>query len=123
MCRNKLVLSAILLVLQVFLVCGTAFAAEKAAPNDRVVKNDRGDPWFFSFYNRYISPVDGDRCSMHPSCSRYSAEAFKRYGLFMGWIMTSDRLVRCGGDKKKLSPILINNKIRFHDPVDSGDFR
>lgn len=75
------------------------------------------------FYQEYISPVDGNRCPMHPSCSAYANEAFEKHGLLMGWIMTCDRLVRCGRDETKLSPtITLDSREYTYDPVDANDF-
>jgi putative membrane protein insertion efficiency factor len=75
------------------------------------------------FYQDYISSVDGNRCSMHPTCSQYCIEAFKKHGTFLGWIMCSDRLIRCGRDERKLSdPVLIDGQKRSYDPVSNNDF-
>ena len=75
------------------------------------------------FYQDYISSVDGNRCPMHPTCSQYCIEAFKKHGTFLGWIMCSDRLIRCGRDEKKLSgPVWIDGEKRSYDPVSNNDF-
>jgi putative membrane protein insertion efficiency factor len=75
------------------------------------------------FYQDYISSVDGNRCPMHPTCSQYCTEAFKKHGIFLGWIMCSDRLIRCGRDEKKLSdPVWIDGQKRSYDPVSNNDF-
>jgi putative membrane protein insertion efficiency factor len=75
------------------------------------------------FYQDYISRVDGNRCPMHPTCSQYCIEAFKKHGTFLGWIMCSDRLIRCGRDERKLSdPVLIDGQKRSYDPVSNNDF-
>jgi putative component of membrane protein insertase Oxa1/YidC/SpoIIIJ protein YidD len=77
----------------------------------------------FSFYERFISPVDGDRCPMHPTCSAYAKEAVERHGIFIGWIMACDRLVRCGRDETQISPDIIKDKSRATlDPVSANDF-
>ena len=74
-------------------------------------------------YQDYISSADGDRCPMHPTCSRYCAEAIKKHGTFLGWIMCSDRLIRCGRDEKKLSdPVWVDGVKRSYDPVSNNDF-
>ncbi len=74
-----------------------------------------------SFFRRYVSSVDGDRCPMYPSCSTYAMEAFKKCGLLKGWIMTCDRLLRCGGDETKYVPLVrINGKALFCDPVSNN---
>jgi len=75
------------------------------------------------FYQDHISSVDGNRCPMHPTCSQYCIEAFKKHGTFLGWIMCSDRLMRCGRDENKLSdPVWIDGKKRTYDPVSNNDF-
>lgn len=55
---------------------------------------------------RVISAADGDRCAMTPSCSAYAAESIKNYGFFEGYLMTCDRLIRCGRDELRFSPII-----------------
>ena len=57
-----------------------------------------------SIYQKIISPAVGNRCQMSPSCSAYSKEAFHDHGFLLGWIMTCDRLMRCGRDETSLSP-------------------
>jgi len=70
-----------------------------------------------------ISRADGDRCPMVPTCSAYSAQAIQKHGLLKGWIMTSDRLMRCGRDELRLSDtVLIDGRKRSHDPVSNNDF-
>jgi len=75
------------------------------------------------FFKSYLSDADGDRCPMYPSCSTYSTESFKKHGLFMGWIMSCDRLMRCGRDElKTCPPIRINSEKLCYDPVNNNDF-
>jgi len=60
---------------------------------------------------------------MAPSCSEYAREAVARHGEIVGWIMASDRLMRCGRDEVRLAPrVRINGVWRYHDPVDRNDF-
>jgi putative membrane protein insertion efficiency factor len=74
------------------------------------------------FFQRYLSSADGHRCPMTPSCSSYALQAVKRHGSFKGWIMASDRLLRCGRDELKLSPsVMTRNGIRCQDPLDQND--
>lgn len=75
------------------------------------------------FFIKYLSGVDSDRCRMYPSCSAYCVEALKKHGPLLGWVITCDRLLRCGRDEIYLStPIWVNGKKRFHDPVSNNDF-
>ena len=77
----------------------------------------------FKLYRDYISSADGDRCPMYPTCSQYCMDAVKKHGSLTGWIMCSDRLMRCGRDETKLSaPVWINGEKRNYDPVSNNDF-
>lgn len=74
-------------------------------------------------YQRVISPIDSGRCHMSPSCSSYSLDAFERHGLLVGWVMTCDRLIRCGGDEFAVSGSReLNGKHYCNDTVDNNDF-
>ena len=74
-------------------------------------------------YRAYVSPIDGRNCPMYPSCSEYSLLCFRKHGFLVGWVMTCDRLFRCGRDELRLSPwITINREIRVYDPLENNDF-
>ena len=71
----------------------------------------------------HLSAVKKAECPMYPSCSAYSIQCFEKHGLFVGWIMTHDRLMRCGRDELKLSPTaIVNGKWKCIDPVGNNDF-
>jgi len=56
---------------------------------------------------------------MHPSCSSYSKEAFEKHGFFLGGMIASDRIMRCGRDELRLAPrIYVNDRIKFYDPLE-----
>lgn len=46
-------------------------------------------------YRRLISPLYGQVCRYHPSCSRYSLEAYQQRGFLRGAVLTVWRLLRC----------------------------
>lgn len=48
-----------------------------------------------SLYRRLISPLMPRRCKYHPSCSEYSIEALREWGLVRGSAMSVWRLLRC----------------------------
>jgi putative membrane protein insertion efficiency factor len=74
-------------------------------------------------YQKHLSPVLGGKCPMHPSCSRYCVDAVKKHGPVLGWIMTCDRLMRCGRDEVDESRSLrINGSLLCEDPVANNDF-
>ncbi|MCP4023817.1 MAG: membrane protein insertion efficiency factor YidD [Desulfobacteraceae bacterium] len=87
---------------------------------DGIAKEDN---IFINFYQTHISAIDGNRCPMTPSCSQYASQAFKKHGPALGWIMTCDRLMRCGRDELKISPVKVVNGQKFtHDPLSINDF-
>ncbi|MBO9572782.1 MAG: membrane protein insertion efficiency factor YidD [Chitinophagaceae bacterium] len=46
-------------------------------------------------YQWLISPLLGPSCRFTPTCSNYSLQAFKKYGLFKGFWLTVKRVSRC----------------------------
>jgi hypothetical protein len=46
-------------------------------------------------YRAVISPLYGDVCRYHPSCSRYALEAVQQSGLVIGSALAVARIVRC----------------------------
>ncbi|WP_300461084.1 membrane protein insertion efficiency factor YidD [Desulfobacula sp.] len=80
-------------------------------------------PGLIRLYQDYISPVDGHRCPMAPSCSTYANRCIQKHGLLIGWIMGLDRWVRCGRDEvKTASQVWIKGKKYTFDPVENNDF-
>lgn len=81
------------------------------------------DPLLFTFFKSVISTADGERCSHVPSCSRYAKEAVERHGAVKGFVLTCDRLIRCGGDDRELLPqVVVEGKRVAWDPVSANDF-
>ncbi len=70
----------------------------------------------------HLSAVRDGGCPMHPSCSAYSLETFAKHGPIMGWIMTCDRLMRCGRDECDLSPqVILDGRLKTLDPLEQND--
>ena len=46
-------------------------------------------------YKYLISPLFGNSCRYLPTCSEYSIEALKNYGLIKGILMSSKRILSC----------------------------
>ncbi|MEA1949553.1 MAG: membrane protein insertion efficiency factor YidD [Thermodesulfobacteriota bacterium] len=113
-----------------YIFCSTSFAGQNVTVKKKhnvssgtAEKQENFVLYPIKFYRNYISRADGHRCPMYPSCSQYCIEAFKKHGPFLGWIMCSDRLMRCGRDETKLSPhVLINGEKLSFDPVNKNDF-
>ncbi|MDO1528003.1 membrane protein insertion efficiency factor YidD [Fulvimonas sp. R45] len=47
------------------------------------------------FYKRWLSPLLGQRCRFHPSCSDYARIAVARFGPWRGGLLAAWRLLRC----------------------------
>jgi len=87
-----------------------------------------GDPLssMVRFYRgplNHLSAVRYGECPMYPSDSEYSLQSIKKHGMLAGWVMSMDRLMRCGRDETRLSPaVFINGKWKTYDPVEKNDF-
>ncbi|SMC47019.1 Haemolytic domain-containing protein [Desulfocicer vacuolatum DSM 3385] len=94
-----------------------------ASSNNGEAGRDQAGGRFFHFYKTVISATDGNRCGMSPSCAAYAARAFKKHGFFMGWIISCDRLIRCGRDETRLSPPIVSGgRILTGDTLEDNDF-
>ncbi|KAK3120759.1 hypothetical protein QOZ80_9AG0693300 [Eleusine coracana subsp. coracana] len=70
----------------------------RCAADDEEEVNDMGVNVALSmlkFYKREISPLLPSSCLYVPTCSEYSMQAYKRYGVVKGTILTAWRLCRC----------------------------
>ena len=104
----------------IFLFIGTSKVVWAQNPNQ---PNEIPTNSIIQFYQKHISGIDGHRCPMYPSCSRYCTQAIQKHGFGLGWIMACDRLLRCGRDEVRLSPhIKLNGRNLTFDPVSANDF-
>ena len=46
-------------------------------------------------YQWVISPLLGPSCRFTPTCSNYSLQAFRKYGLIKGLWLSARRIARC----------------------------
>lgn len=74
------------------------------------------------FFQKYISPLDGTRCNMYPTCSGYSSQALHKHGPFIGTMLTVDRLYHESDPLERQQPISKWGYIRYYDPVEYNDF-
>ena len=121
-------LSLVFIIL--FLLCPRAVAQESAGSGNRSNIPEAPSQYLtnpvtypIKFFADTLSRADGDRCPMYPNCSAYSLQAFQRHGFLKGWVMTSDRLMRCGRDEHKhAKDIWINGDRYVYDPLSNNDF-
>ncbi len=109
------------LILMMLFLAGSGLARASSDTSESQEIADGGK--LLTFYKTVISATDGDRCGMSPSCSSYAARAFKKHGFFLGWIMSCDRLIRCGRDEtRRSSHIRSGNRILTVDTLEDNDF-
>jgi putative membrane protein insertion efficiency factor len=46
-------------------------------------------------YQLVASPLLGQRCKYHPSCSQYAIDAIREFGVLRGLVLAAWRLARC----------------------------
>jgi putative component of membrane protein insertase Oxa1/YidC/SpoIIIJ protein YidD len=64
--------------------------------------NERNNAFldYIRLYQKNISFIRNSHCPMYPSCSVYGYEAFKGGNAAKAFMLTADRLLRCGHDHK-----------------------
>ena len=46
-------------------------------------------------YRRFVSPLLPPSCRYWPTCSEYTAQAVRKYGVVRGGLMGAGRILRC----------------------------
>ena len=46
-------------------------------------------------YRMLLSPLLGQHCKYHPSCSQYALDALREFGVLRGLVLAGWRLLRC----------------------------
>jgi uncharacterized protein len=46
-------------------------------------------------YKRWLSPLIGQQCRFHPTCSVYGADCVRRFGWLKGSYLSVHRICRC----------------------------
>lgn len=123
------------MLFMIFAACNIAEANETFIPWNFVVKEKADNPPTaepfgmtsflksgLSLYSRYISPVDGDRCRMYPTCSAFSREAVEKYGFLGGALLTIDRLIHECNEQSRALQIIVGGRVRFLDTLNNNDF-
>jgi putative component of membrane protein insertase Oxa1/YidC/SpoIIIJ protein YidD len=71
----------------------------------------------------HLSAVRRGQCPMYPACSEYCRRAFEKHGFVMGWLMSVDRLLRCGRDEMDSAcEVYDHGSWKAYDPIENNDF-
>lgn len=70
-----------------------------------------------TFYQTHISPYDGPKCMLTPTCSQFYKEAHSQYGFVWGTLMTIDRLFYREGQSSLKYYRYNSPKGTYKDPV------
>ena len=74
-------------------------------------------------YQKFISPADGPRCGLYPTCADYGYQAIQKHGPFIGGWMAADRFTRDNAKDMEQYPLIEKYGIQRHyDPVSENDF-
>ena len=74
------------------------------------------------FYQQVISQVDGPRSNMYPTGSAYAHQVFNKHGAFLGLLLTAERLLHEGNERKVSRLIKKYGIWRIYDPVEANDW-
>lgn len=55
----------------------------------------KGAVFLIRIYQIFISPLFPKTCKYYPSCSTYTIQALKKYGIFKGSLKALYRIMRC----------------------------
>lgn len=96
-------------------VDGNTIVTKQTFFNDSMKKKESATTDYIGLYQRYISGIRGQECPMYPSCSNYGLKTFSETNFASAFILTSDRLLRCGHDHNNYPLTLRQNGFKFLD--------
>lgn len=73
-------------------------------------------------FQKHISPVDGARCRMYPTCSAYALAAVEEHGPWLGTFIFVDRLYRENDPAERQRTVVKHGYIRYDDPPRANTF-
>ena len=115
--RKKARKRAVLILLLFLLLLGATDLILPAEVSQRLV----GRP-LIGLYRAVSGLVHEHDCPSHPSCSAYALKAFGRHGIFMGTLLTTDRLLG-EADRMEEGPwVWIKGRRYVDDPLAANTF-
>lgn len=83
--------------------------------NPKIQSKESSTSDYIGIYQKYISAIRGQECPMYPSCSNFGLKSFKESSFSYAFILTSDRLLRCGHDHTNYNLTLRKNGFKYLD--------
>jgi putative component of membrane protein insertase Oxa1/YidC/SpoIIIJ protein YidD len=78
-------------------------AYQQKVLNNKDTDNPKVSDDYIGIYQKYISGIRGQECPMYPSCSNFGMKTFSETNVALAFVLTADRLLRCGHDNKNYS--------------------
>ncbi len=79
------------------------FNEVKSQNLNNISKKESSTNDYIGLYQTYVSSIRGQECPMYPSCSNFGMKTFGEINFASAFVLTSDRLLRCGHDFKNYS--------------------
>ncbi len=96
-------------------VGGNLNSLDQSDLNDTLRKKESSTTDYIGVYQKYISGIRGQECPMYPSCSNFGIKTFSETNFALAFVLTSDRLLRCGHDRNNYSLTLRSNGFKLLD--------
>ncbi len=96
-------------------VDGDTITTKQSYFNTSIKKPTSAANDYIGVYQKYISGIRGQSCPMYPSCSNFGLKTFNETNFAAAFVLTSDRLLRCGHDTKHYALTLRPNGFRYLD--------
>jgi putative component of membrane protein insertase Oxa1/YidC/SpoIIIJ protein YidD len=95
--------------------CGLTFSKETIPDNNQKEPEPSAAGDYIGIYKKHISNLRFGQCPMTPSCSNYGLQSFQNNNFIKGFLLTSDRLTRCGYDHQFYQISCINKPCKLID--------
>ncbi|WP_256010414.1 membrane protein insertion efficiency factor YidD [Desertivirga xinjiangensis] len=96
-------------------VDGNSLTSRVSYSSEKIQTKESSTEDYIRFYQNYISEIRGQECPMYPSCSNFGLKSFKETNFLHAFLLTSDRLLRCGHDHKNYALTLQENGFKNID--------
>jgi uncharacterized protein len=73
-------------------------------------------------WHKVLTRADGPRSVMYPTASGFLGQAVARHGMWIGIMMTTDRLLHEWDEQQRAPRIVKYGVSRAYDPVEANDF-